>query len=479
MIKFIYFFKLLSSILLSVTFLYCELYFFSDIFNSNYIVINLGFKILNLSSKDPLLLQNIKYLFIIFSFISNFIWCYLLLHKIFPINLKKHKKKSESNAEHLHLVLGKNINSGETVILPEKGLYQNILITGAIGSGKTSSAMYPITRQLITYKSNSKKDKLGMLILDVKGNYYYEVLKYAKQYGREEDVIPIEISGKYTYNPLDKKSLKASVIANRLKTILLLFSPNNSESYWIDKSETVLSEAIKLCRLYNNNYVTFQEIHNLVTNFEYYSSKISLLRQKFIENKFNKTQVYDLLSSISFFEKEFFSLDSRTMNILKSEITRITNCFISDASILATFCPSEVDNNFVGFDDVINSGKIVVLNMNINEYRNLSKIIATYLKLDFQTEVLRQLSNPTPVIHPVAFISDEYSEYVSATDANFFSQSRESKCINIVSTQSYTSLLNALNNKYSVEVIVQNLVNKLWFRSDDIFTIEDAQKQLR
>ena len=36
-----------------------------------------------------------------------------------------------------------------------------------------------------------------------------------------------------------------------------------------------------------------------------------------------------------------------------------------------------------------------------------------------------------------------------------------------------------LNNKYSVEVIVQNLVNKLWFRSDDMFTIEDAQKQLR
>ena len=125
------------------------------------------------------------------------------------------------------------------------------------------------------------------------------------------------------------------------------------------------------------------------------------------------------------------------------------------------------------------NGKIVILNMNINEYKNLSKIIATYLKLDFQTEVLRRLANNLSPLHPVAFISDEYSEYVSATDANFFSQSRESKCINVVSTQGYTSLLNALNNKYSVEVIVQNLVNKLWFRSDDIFTIEDAQKQLR
>ena len=36
----------------------------------------------------------------------------------------------------------------------------------------------------------------------------------------------------------------------------------------------------------------------------------------------------------------------------------------------------------------------------------------------------------------------EYSEYVTKTDADFFSLSREAKCINIVSTQSYSSLKN-------------------------------------
>lgn len=116
--------------------------------------------------------------------------------------------------------------------------------------------------------------------------------------------------------------------------------------------------------------------------------------------------------------------------------------------------------------------------MNINEYRNLSKIIAAYLKIDFQTEVMSKLSNNKIPTRTTAFISDEYSEYVTASDANFFSQSREAKCINIISTQSYTSLLNTLNNQYTVKVIVQNLVNKFWFRTDDIFTIEDAQKQL-
>lgn len=164
----------------------------------------------------------------------------------------------------LHIDLGQDLSSNEIVSISEKGLYQNMLITGAIGSGKTSSAMYPITRQLIAYKSSNLHEKLGMLILDVKGNYIYQVENYAKLYNREKDIIPIQISGEFKYNPLDNIALKPTVLANRLKTILLLFSPNNTESYWIDKSETVLAEAIKLCRLYNNGYVTFKELHNLI-----------------------------------------------------------------------------------------------------------------------------------------------------------------------------------------------------------------------
>lgn len=124
------------------------------------------------------------------------------------------------------------------------------------------------------------------------------------------------------------------------------------------------------------------------------------------------------------------------------------------------------------------NGKIVVLNMNIAEYKNLSKIIAAYLKLDFQTDILKQLSHTKKNLRPAVFISDEYQEYATISDASFFSQSRESKCINIVATQSYTSLLHSLNNQYASKVIIQSLVNKFWFRSDDIYTIEDIQKQI-
>ena len=343
--------------------------------------------------------------------------------------------------------------------------------------GKTSSAMYPFTRQLISYKANNMDEKLSMLILDVKGNYYKEVLKYTSKVNRIEDIILIELSGFYKYNPLDKPDLKPIVLANRLKTILTLFSPNNSESYWLDKAEQILAECIKLCRLYNNGYVTFIELHKLIMFENYYKEKLQSVRNLFVAGKLSKEDSYNLLSCINFFEKEFFSLDDRTLSILKSEISRITNVFVSDYAVSSTFCPSKQDINFQGFKEVLDRGKIVVLNMNIAEYKNLSKIIATYLKLDFQTEVMSQLGN-NKKIRKNAFISDEFHEYVTSTDSDFFAQSREAKCINIVATQSYTSIKNTIKDDSTTKVILQNLINKIWFRTDDIFTIEEAQKQI-
>lgn len=337
--------------------------------------------------------------------------------------------------------------------------------------------MYPFTEQLISFRADSFEGKLGFLILDVKGNYYKKVLDFATRYNRLNDAIVISVNGKYKYNPLDKPYLKSSVIANRLKNILLLFSPNNSESYWLDKAEQILECCINLCRLYNDGYVTFEELHKLVSNYNYYFEKVKISKNIFVTGKYSQEDCYLLLNSIEFLENDYFSLDDRTHNILKSEITRITNLFVADYDINKMFCPRKDEINFRGFDDVIRDGKIVVLNMNIAEYKNLSKVIAAYLKLDFQTDVLRQLSC-TANNRSTVFISDEYQEYVTSSDADFFSQSREAKCINIVSTQSYTSLLNALNNQNSAKVIIQNLVNKLWFRTDDIFTIEEIQKQI-
>ena len=460
---------------ISLLLIFFNIIIFYPIFTSNNILISFAINPFNICTKYPTFWFCFKILYVALCIISSFTVSFLIV-SCFSKPIKNAKTIITINPTGLYLLIGHNINENHDIFIPENSLYQNILITGTIGSGKTSSAIYPFSKQLINYNNNSKSEKLGILCLDVKGNFYKQIYNYAKQFNRLKDLIIIGLNSNKTYNPLDKPNLNSLVLANRLKTILTLISPNNSESFWLDKAEQILSEAIKLCRLYNNNYVNFIEIHKLINDKKYYYYKIEYLRKSIVSNTFTNKDLYNLTSSINFFEKEFYSLDDRTISILKSEITRITLPFISNYKISKLFSPPKCNITFKGFNDLIYSGKIVVLSMNISEYTLLSKILATYMKLDFQAEVMNRISSKNQ--RPVAFICDEYQEYITSSDANFFSESREAKCINIVATQSYSSLLNSIKDESALKVILQNLVNKIWFRTDDIFTIECAQKQL-
>lgn len=251
------------------------LIYFNPIFNATSLIIPYAIYPFDICQSAPLAWKYIKLAYIL----SLFYVCFLLItsfvKKLFKnkkIIHKKDKNPFDQHSQGINLYLGNLTSNNLPVYLPESSLYQNILITGTIGTGKTSSAMYPFVKQLIKYN----EPKLGMLILDVKGNFYKQVKKYAEEFNRLDDLYVIELGGKIKYNPLDKPNLKPTVLANRLKTILTLFSPNNSESYWLDKAEEVLAECIKLCRLYNNGYVTFAELHKLVNSPNYYMDKIRL-----------------------------------------------------------------------------------------------------------------------------------------------------------------------------------------------------------
>ena len=397
-----------------------------------------------------------------------------VLKRIFK-DKNDYKDKKENSKEVLEILIGFN-EQKQPVYLDEKALFQNILITGSIGTGKTSSGMYNITKQLISYNSYNDK-KMGMLILDVKGNYYDFVRKEAIKNGRLQDLVCIDISGDTYYNPIDKTELSSDIIAGRLKEILLLFSKNNTESFWIDKAGMLLSEVIKFIRLYNENYVTFYEIHKIINDIEYYLKMKKKIKSKLIKNKYSEEDIFNINSSVDYIEKEFLKLDERTKGIIIAEISRITGIFVLNYDINRTFCPEKSKINFNGFRDVVDNGKIVVLKMNISKYGDISRIIASYLKMDFQREVLMQVTRKNKEnIRKTAFISDEYQEYITKNDAEFYAQSRETMCINVVATQSYSSLYNILKDEFATDVIIQSLVNKIWYRQDDIRTIEKAQK---
>ena len=149
----------------------------------------------NICTSQPELWKLLKILFIITLVFSQSVICIFIIHNISILFNKKNKNLNITDNS-LHLTIGKN-KKGEIITISEKGLYQYILITGTIGSGKTSSAMYPFTKQLISYRSFIPEEKLGMLILDVKGNYHTEVYKYCKMFDRLSDYIVIDLSRFY------------------------------------------------------------------------------------------------------------------------------------------------------------------------------------------------------------------------------------------------------------------------------------------
>ena len=276
-------FRIIFSCLFSLIITGILIFIFNPILNSNNVYIDLGFISFNICEKLSFIWKHIYIIYFLLSFLAYF----FIGNTIFSHFFKNFKNeiKISSIPTGLNLYIGKSIDNKD-IYIEESGLYQNFLITGTIGSGKTSSAMYPFTKQLISYNFalngiNNPQNTIGMLILDVKGNFYKQVNSYCKLYGREDDLIIIELGGYYKYNPLHKPNLKASVLANRLKTILTLFSTNNQDSYWLDKAEQVLAECIKLCRLYNNGYVNFIEIHKLISSYDYYTEKIKYLRKLF------------------------------------------------------------------------------------------------------------------------------------------------------------------------------------------------------
>lgn len=342
-------------------------HFFAPLYQASEIIISFSLHPLDICYESPFLWKYLKNSFIFLYLFSNFISINIITSRInifenikpnkFSSNSKENSKLLSHSTSNLQLLIGNDTLTNTKIYIPESGLYQNFLITGTIGTGKTSSAMYPFTEQLLKYNSLNPYNKLGILILDVKGNYFKQVKQFALKYHLENDLIEIGLNSKTRYNPLHKPHLNPIVLANRLKTILLLFSENNSESFWLDKAEQILAECIKLCRLYNNGYVTFIELHKLITEPNYYKSKIEILKKLFYESKFSHKEIYELNTALEFFEKEFNSLDQRTLSILKSEISRITNIFISDYNVSNVFCPEKKDLNFKGFSSMLKKRK--------------------------------------------------------------------------------------------------------------------------
>jgi len=143
--------------------------------------------------------------------------------------------------------------------IPERGLFTGIAIFGAIGSGKTSCAMYPFAEQILAYKADDKEKRIGGLVLEVKGDFCKKVQGILTMHGRGEDYIEIGLDSEYRYNPLHN-DLDAYALAFNIASLLNNLFGKGKEPFW-QQAYTNLVKFIILLHKVAYNYVTLFDVY--------------------------------------------------------------------------------------------------------------------------------------------------------------------------------------------------------------------------
>ena len=433
-------------------------------------------------------------------FISAYTFSNMLYNKYLyfkPENKNKNVKKFSRKYELLwpeyddfQLVLGEVHNRDgsrkekpEWLIMDKNGLYTGLIIFGATGTGKTTACAYPFFDQLVNCKKGVETERIGGLILDVKGDFWKEAVRILERNGRQRDIVIIEPGSGYYFNPIHYPHLDAKVIAERLYSVIENMNSNDGrqDSYWKDKSINLLANSTCLIRSCFG-YVTLSDIYEIIAD------EIKLKNMlEYAGNLINAKEgcADEIRLAMAYFTGgDFFGLDERTKAIIKSESMRVCSDFIKPL-YKETFCSPEEKLNFPGFQDVINNGKIVILRMPESKYGLTGKAIGIMLKLDYFRTVLNRVYNAVVdsavnLKRPVVFICDEYQNYVTSgdieSDAEFFARCRQSKAINIVLTQGYSSLKLKLGSEEKINSLIGNIRSSIWLSLSDDYSREKASK---
>ena len=134
-------------------------------------------------------------------------------------------------------------------------------------------------------------------------------------------------------------------------------------------------------------------------------------------------------------------------------------------------------------DELIESGKVLALNMPAGSNPALARAVGVMLKNAWLQSLLRRPSQmkaaPDQYFRPAVFICDEYQAFASvgeddpSGDEKSFALTRQCRCIPIVATQSISSLRSVLGSSEAWRTLLQTLRTRIFLSLSD-----DASAQI-
>ena len=195
------------------------------------------------------------------------------------------------------------------------------------------------------------------------------------------------------------------------------------------------------------------------------------------------------------FEDDWTRIEPKLRTSIVEGVSVFLSLFDDNPAVKHTFCPpKDAYDPLLNADghlglplpplsQLIEQGKVIALNFPAALNPALARALGTMLKQDFQRAVLNRIppmgTQPEGTLRPVLFLCDEYQAFATSGenepsgDEKFFSLARQARCIQIVATQSISSLRTVLPGE-SWRTLLQGLRTKIFLTLSDDFSAQVA-----
>src|SRR5437667_469021 len=160
----------------------------------------------------------------------------------------------------------------------ERGLFTGIAVFGAVGSGKTSTCLYPYAEQILSYEAANPEKRIGGLVLEVKGDFCREVRGILARAGRPDDYVEISLGSPYRYHPLHN-GLDAYALAYSISALINNLFGRSKEPFW-QQAYTNLVKFIILLHKVAYDYVTLFDVYECAISPEVLEKRIEEAEKK-------------------------------------------------------------------------------------------------------------------------------------------------------------------------------------------------------
>lgn len=344
--------------------------------------------------------------------------------------------------------------AGQSIPLSGRVLCQNVLTTGMVGSGKTTSVIYPLLKDLIAYRAGEQTRKLGLFVFDSKCDGTTErVEAWAKQCGRKDDVVVLRPGSSWGFCPIKAEGLLSQMEVAAAKLLAGFRNIGEDNEYWMQTMRTGLEAALALDMLdhgvleFNRTLATLSQIllnsagdATAGRRIEAFTTKCGAALPHIDRN------CARIIDGYCRALKNWIHLDPKTRGILQSCVSNALRPLLSPRML--DYYPLE---GRIPFDAerIVTEGKILVLRTNASADEDLAATLGRLIKADLYRALQNRSIAPGAEDRLVGLIFDEYPLVATANEPFFgdvqnLQTLREKRGFIVAGTQGYISMNNSI-----------------------------------